>query len=124
MGVLTPPYVLFSRQTLNLGGSTPGMICKAFVGDVPTAVIIDSIKFLNTVSNIINITTYILYEVDSSPVNSDYDYTTVNPRTRTEILYDGTLTLNPGDILYAYSDFSSNIFNAFVTGRFLNEITG
>lgn len=38
------------------------------------------------------------------------------------VLSDMTLILEPGDLLYAHSDYSDNLFNAFVNYRELTEI--
>ncbi len=111
---LSPPYVKFKKWTGSLIGSTPSIICTAFNEadpPLPTPVIVDSI---NTTSETIKITSYILSETGSDPQSDDYDYTTVGPFERKGVILQQALTLNAGDLLYAYSDFSSSIFNSFV----------
>jgi len=124
---LSPPYVKFKKWTGSLIGSTPSIICTAFNEadpPLPTTVMVDSIEFLNTTSETIKITSYILSETGSDPQSDDCDYTTVGPFERKSVILQQVLILNAGDLLYAYSDFSSSIFNSFVMGRILNELVG
>jgi hypothetical protein len=46
----------------------------------------------------------------------------LQPNDRVDVLLNATLTLEPGDLLYASSDYSSNLFNSFVSYRELTEI--
>ena len=112
------PEVLFKKYTEVKLGSSPTIICPA-----PYYTIIDSIAFLNITTRIINITGYILSEEDNVPISADRFYISINPKQDVEILTSGkTLSLNYGDILYAYSDFSGSSFNSFVICRHLLEM--
>ena len=117
MAVISPPYVNFlSNPVLNIG-STPTIILGS-----EHACIIDSILLTNVTSNNINVSLYILREVDDIGVQFPLPTINIASLAYTDVLYNTTLTIQAGDILYAYSDFSSNLFNSCVSYRQLVEL--
>jgi hypothetical protein len=108
------------KPTLNIA-STPTLI----FGSEHTC-ILDGLVLANQTDSTIIVSLYILREVVQ---NNATEFSLANkiilqPNERTDILDAATLTLESGDLLYAYSDFSGNTFNSFVSYRELTELGG
>jgi len=119
--VATYPFVNFKMlPTLNID-STPMLI---FGNDQYTCVL-DGIFLASVTNNIILITLYVAREV-SIGTETDFilaNQISLNPNDRCDVLQNTSMILEPGDLLYASSDFSGNIFNSFVSYRELTELT-
>jgi len=117
----TYPFVNFKMTpTLNIG-STPTLI---FGNDLYTC-LIDSVFISNVTDNLMLVTVYIARE---QTIGTETDFIFSNqialpPSERIDVLQGSTLTVEAADLLYAYSDSSSNLFNTFVSYRELTELT-
>jgi len=114
------PFVNFRMNPTSGIGSTPVII---FGNDVYTC-LIDGIVLANVTDNPIVITLAIAREVT---IGAETYFTlggqiSLQPNDRVDVLLNTTLTLEPGDLLYASSDYSSNLFNSFVSYRELTEL--
>jgi len=115
------PFVNFKMQpTLNIS-STPELI----FGSQYTS-ILDSIVLANQTDGNIIVSLYILREVvqDNATEFTLANKIILSPKERLDLLDAATLTLEAGDLLYAFSDFSGNLFNSFVSYRELTELGG
>lgn len=85
---------------------------------------INSIFVINTTDKIIKISVYVLEEVSPGVTDEFFiaNQQEIPPRGRTEFLPDSNLTLYPGELLYAFSDFSANLFNVNVDYIEFSEI--
>lgn len=116
----TFPFVNFKMlPTANIN-STPTII---FGNDQYTCVL-DGIILASVTNNVILVTLYVAREVT---IGTETDFIlanqiSLNPSERINVLSD-SFTLESGDLLYAYSDFSGNIFNSFISYRELTELT-
>ena len=116
----TSPFVNFKMNPTSGIGSTPVII---FGNDAYTC-LIDGIVLANVTENPIVITLAIAREVT---IGTESYFTlggqiSLQPNERVDVLLNATLTLEPGDLLYASSDYSSNLFNSFVSYRELTEL--
>ena len=114
------PFVNFRMNPTSNIGSTPMII---FGNDAYTC-LIDGIVLANISNNVIVVTLAIAREVTQG---SESYFTlarqiSIQPYDRIDALLNVTLTLEPGDLLYASSDYSSNLFNSFVSYRELTEL--
>ena len=114
------PFVNFRMNPTSNIGSTPMII---FGNDAYTC-LIDGIVLANISNNVIVVTLAIAREVTQG---SESYFTlarqiSIQPYDRIDALLNVTLTLDPGDLLYASSDYSSNLFNSFVSYRELTEL--
>ena len=114
------PFVNFRMNPTSGIGSTPVII---FGNDACTC-LIDGIVLANVTDNPIVITLAIAREVT---IGTESYFTlggqiSLQPNDRVDVLLNATLTLEPGDLLYASSDYSSNLFNSFVSYRELTEL--
>lgn len=110
---ISPPFVNFKNELSEKISNSKNII----LDNTDYVSIVDSIKYYNLTDNEIVIYTYI------SRDNKDYEYDSVSVKAfqRIDILNDETLTLLANDRLIASSDYSSNLFNSFVTYRQLIE---
>jgi hypothetical protein len=97
--------------------STPLLVCGASI-----TTFVDSIYVCNTTSNDIFVNFYTLCE-RSMVVTTTYRVNKfIVPRfASAEILTESCLTLQTGDLLYGFSDYSGNLFDCTVSGRQLLE---
>ena len=114
------PFVNFRMNPTSDIGSTPVII---FGNDAYTC-LIDGIVLANITNNVIVVTLAIAREVT---LGTESYFTlareiSIQPYDRIDALLNATLTLEPGDLLYASSDYSSNLFNSFVSYRELTEL--
>ena len=114
------PFVNFKMNPTSGIGSTPVII---FGNDAYTC-LIDGIVLANVTDNPIVITLAIAREVT---IGTESYFTlggqiSLQPNDRVEVLLNAILTLEVGDLLYASSDYSSNLFNSFVSYRELTEL--
>ena len=115
------PFVNFRMTpTLNVG-STPTLI----FGSQNTCAI-DGIVLSNQTESPISVSIYILRESYPTPGQpTEYLFAnkvSIDALDRIDILLAETLTLEAADLLFAYSDFSSALFNTFVSYRELTEL--
>jgi hypothetical protein len=101
--------------------STPMLI----FGNDQNVCLLDSIFLTNLTDNPIEVTLSLSREVE---IGTETDFVIVNEMSldakgRIDVLQNTSLTLQPGDLLYAYSDFSENVFNAFISYRELTELS-
>lgn len=108
------------QPTLNIS-STPELI----FGSQYTS-ILDSIVLANQTDGNIIVSLYILREVVQGNATecTVANKIVLSSKSRIDILDSATLTLEAGDLLYAFSDFSGNLFNSFVSYRELTELGG
>jgi len=116
----TSPFVNFRMNPTSGIGSTPVTI---FGNDAYTC-LVDGIVLANVTDNPIAITMAIAREVT---IGTESYFTLarqipLQPNECVDVLLNRTLTLEPGDLLYASSDYSSNLFNSFVSYRELTEL--
>lgn len=123
---MTTPFVIPSRRiTLNIG-ITPTLI----FGNDKNTCSLESILITNQTSAITLVYFYILTEhVNGNLTKSNgaiecpfINYIELEPMGYRDVFKDiRVFYLVPGDLLYAYSNFSGNIFNSFVSYRELTE---
>lgn len=121
---ITYPFVNFLMKPTREIGSTPTLI---FGNDQYTC-IIEGLIVANQVNNQILFSLYLLREDDtvSPPVAVEYMLTTNQPLEANQSMdwmQGKTFILQPGDTLFAYSDYSDNLFNTFVSYREFIELT-
>lgn len=117
----TYPFVVPRMWPVMNIDSTPTII----FGNDQTTCILDSIIISNLTSNQILVSLYIAREITIG-TESDFIFGNsipINPNDRIDILKGSTITLELGDLLYAYSDFSGNTFNTFISYRELNQLS-
>ena len=115
------PFVNFKMAPTGPISSTPLLI---FGNDQYTC-LLDGILLCNLSDNPINVTLSIAREIE---VGVETNFTIVQSLaleaySQIDVLLNASLTLEPGDLLYANSDFSGNLLNAFVSYRELTELT-
>lgn len=81
---------------------------------------LDSVWITNTVEELINVTVYILKGSEITNIR----YVKIEPLDSVDLLKGSIWTIDVGDILYAYSDFSTKLFNSFISYRLLNQLGG
>ena len=118
---LVYPFVNFRMTpTLNVG-STPTLI----FGSQNTCAI-EGIVLANQTESPITVSVYVLRESHPTPgAPTEYLFAnkvSIEALDRIDILLGLALTLEATDLLFAYSDFSSTIFNTFVSYRELTEL--
>ena len=121
---ITYPFVNFLMEPTQGIGSTPTLI----FGNENYACIIEGIIVASQVNNQLLFSLYFLREDDtvSPPVATEYMLTTNQTLTANESIdwmHRKTIILQPGDALFAYSDYSDNLFNTFVSYRELKELS-
>lgn len=86
--------------------------------------IIDGISIVNMVNNTINVGLYMTRQPSLAAPIDMYDLRkniTLNSYQSLDILHGESFNLEYTDALFAYSDFSENIFNVFISYRALTE---
>lgn len=117
---MTSPFVNWKMlPTANIN-STPTLI---FGNDQHTC-LVDGVILSNLVSNVILVTLSVIREIEVGVETSFVlaSQLSLNPNEKPESLLEMSLTLEPGDLLYANSDYSGNLFNTFVTYREFLEL--
>ncbi len=117
---MTTPFVNFKMQPTSSINSTPTLI---FGNDQHTC-IIDGLVLSNTSENVIKVTVSVAREVAQNKESyfSLASKVFIQPNDRIDILINAVLNLEPGDLLYASSDYSTNSFDTFVSYRELTEL--
>ena len=117
---MSAPFVNFRMNPIYTISSTPILI---FGNDQHTC-LIDGIVLSNLTDQVILVTLTVAREteVGEETLFVLADEIPIQPFDRVDALLNLALTLEPGDLLYAQSDYSENIFNAFVSYRELTEI--
>lgn len=116
---MTGPFVSFKMQpTLNVN-STPTLIFGSQV-----TCLLDSVLLANQGETSLVASLWIAREVEPG---QETDFMLARrvplaPFAPLDVLLQTTLTLEPGDLLYAQSDYSDNLFNSFVSYRAFNEL--
>jgi hypothetical protein len=108
------PWVNFLTEQVSNIGNTPTIIFPA----ISNAAILDSLLWTNKVDVSINVSAYILRGENQTSVPGAI----IEPFGFVDRLENSTLYMEPGDILYAYSDFSGKLFDSLIAYRVLNEI--
>jgi hypothetical protein len=98
------------------------------VGSTPTEIftnsntcIIDSILFINLTNKQIIISSYLLRPISTTPTQFDMQQIAIPANGSSELFLGSLFMTEPDDAIYAYSDFSGNLFNSFVNYRALTE---
>ena len=118
------PFVNFRMKPTKEIGSTPTLIFGSQFGCM-----IDGLIVANQVDTQILFSLYLLRE-EGTPTPTEaveYPFVLNKPLTAKESidwLEAKALFLQPGDTLYAYSDYNENLFNTFVSYRELTELVG
>jgi hypothetical protein len=115
------PFVNFKMWPTKNIGSTSTII----FGNDAFPCLIDGVVLANVTNNPIVVTLEIAREIT---IGEESYFTfgsqiAIGAFERVDVLFNSSLTLQAGDLLYAYSDYSSNIFNSFVSYRELAEST-
>lgn len=115
------PFVNFKQYITQDINNTPTLIFGSEFN-----CILDSIILSNKTNSKIIASLYILREVDKDKATECTlaNKIVIEPNSLLDILESATLTLEAGDLLYAYSDFSENVFNSFISYRELIELGG
>jgi hypothetical protein len=111
----TTPFVNFKMHPTLKVGSTPTII----LGSDQYTCLIDGIVLANLTPNAIIITVYVAREIiEGKESNIVFaNHVSIQANDRVDLLLNCSLTLQPGDLLYAFSNYSNNIFNTFVSYR-------
>lgn len=96
-------------------GSTPTLI----LGSDQYTCLIDGIVLVNLTSSAIIVTVYVIREItEGKGTNIVFaNHVSIQSNDRVDLLLNCSLTLQHGDLLYAFSNYSNNIFNTFVSYR-------
>ena len=113
------PFVNFERWLAQDIDSTPNLI----FGNDQSNCIIDGVFITNTTPNVISVNIYILYEDDEEiPTQHTLGQSiSIDAYGCIDLLKGSTITTKAGDTIFAYSDFSGNLFNTCVSYRVLNQ---
>lgn len=114
-------FVNFKMQPTGPINSTKTLV---FGNDLYTC-ILDGLLLSNLTNNSIQITLWLSRETDIG-VETELilmNQVLIPENGKIDVLEGLSLTLEVGDLLYAASDFSSNIFNIFISYRELQEST-
>ena len=114
------PFVIFKQDPTKEIGSTPILI---FGNDFYTC-LLDGIELVNLTDSTIIVTLSMAREITVG-VETDFTYRkqlVIQPYDSMDVQMQRAFTMEPGDLMYAFSDYSSNLFNAFVTYRILTEL--
>lgn len=114
-------FVNFKMAPTAQISSTPTLI----FGNDQFTCLLDGIFLSNLTNNQINVTLSIAREIVIG-TETDFILTqslALDAYGQIDVLANTSLTLEPGDLLYASSDFSGNLLNAFVSYRELTELT-
>jgi len=96
-------------------GSSPTII---FGSDLYTC-LIDGIVLANLTTNAIFVTVYVSREITTGTDTKFIfaNHVSIQASDRVDLLLNCALTLQAGDLLYAFSNYSYNTFNSFVSYR-------
>ncbi len=114
------PFVIFDRQLTANINSTPTII----FGEDQHTCFVQGVIITNMTDNIILVTLYRAIE-ETPGIETDIvtgNKIPVQPYCLQDILAGTYLIIKPGDLLYALSDFSGNIFNTTVNFHKLTEL--
>ena len=117
---MSAPFVNFRMTPTQTISSTPTLI---FGNDQHTC-LIDGIVLSNLTDKVILVTLTVAREIEVGEETLFVlaDEIPIQSSDRIDALLNMALTLESGDLLYAQSDYSENIFNAFVSYRELTEL--
>lgn len=111
------PFVKFKIQpTNNINSSSVVIFGKA--ANTTLTSLVDSILLTNLTQNVIVVS---LSFFRASKYYILANQVSIEAYGNVDVLVGSTLTFEPGDMLYASSNYSSNVFNSFVSYR---ELTG
>lgn len=117
----TAPFVIFRQTATKDIGSTP-----VFVFGSQYACILDGLIISNQVDNDILFSLYLLREEgEPTPLPVEYPFIlnkSLAAKDSLDWLYGKNLTLEAGDTLWAYSDYSDHLFNTMISYRELTEL--
>ena len=112
------PWVEFKLETKADVSSTPSLL----LGSAFT-VIMDSIWVFNQGSQDLSLNIYILREVGSKPLEVPLiSKKTLKGYEYLDLLKNGMMYLEAGDLLYGYTDFSGSKMTAATSYRILKEL--
>ena len=113
------PFVIFKvKPTANIG-STPTVISDS----VPYTSLIDGILLVNMTPGIIKMT--LSHQRTLSSVMTETIFRNqiiLQANEAVDVQMEKALTLEPTDVLMAFSNYTANLFNTFVTYRILTEL--
>ena len=111
------PWVEFKLETKADVSSSPSLL----MGSALT-VILDSIWVFNQGDQDLSLNVYILREIESKPVEVPLIRKKIlKGHEYTDILKNGMMYLEAGDMLYGYTDFSGSKMTAATSYRILKE---
>lgn len=115
------PFVRFKMMPTAQIGNTPQLI----FGNDAHVCVLDGLMLTNLTDNAILVSLHITRE---GTAGAETDFTLMNQvslssQASIDVLKDASLTLEPGDLLYATSDYSYNLFNVFISYRELMELS-
>ena len=118
--MVTAPFVTFQLQPTAEISNTPTLI---FGNDRHTC-LLDSLLLTNVSEETIQVTVSLAREVTVGQESyfTVFDQAPIAPQGWADVLTHTTLTLQPGDLLYAASNHSSHVFNTFLSYRELWEL--
>ena len=113
------PFVDYKRWPVQDIDSTPTLI----FGNDQTNCIIEGLFITNTTNNIINVNVYMLYEdEDGNPIEHYLVKSLkINALDSVDFLKGNQIIVKSEDTIFAYSDFSGNLFNTYVSYIELNQ---
>ena len=110
-------FVTWKMQPTKNINSTPTIIFGAAADNLPTCRI-SSTLLTNMTANTIYVSLYFQRETEDYILGNKI---LILPYATADFFKDFTLTAQKGDQLYAFSDYSSSVFNVFVSYEALNE---
>ena len=116
----TSPFVNFGMQPTQGVTNTSTLI----FGNDTNVCLLDGVLLSNTSNNLI-LATLLVAREETTGTETYFtlaNQVAINPNSMVDALNGMTLTLQPGDLLYANSDISSNTFDVFVSHRVLTEL--
>ena len=111
------PFVDFKLYTTVQIGSTPTLIFGK-----PNTCRIDEVQITNTVSDNIFVDIYVLREDGTTPFFRKHQ--AVAAYQALNLLKGSLIILEAGDLLYASSDFSGNLFDCLISYEMFLELGG
>lgn len=116
----TSPFVSFKMAPTATIGNTPTLI---FGNDAHTC-LLDGLVLTNLIDQAILVSLAVAREVTLG-IETTFPFInqlSLPAKAWVDVLFNTSLTLEPGDLLYATSDYSNHFFNAFVSYRELMEL--
>lgn len=113
------PFVIFKvKPTANIG-LTPTAISDS----VPYTSLIDGILLVNMTPGIIKVTLPFKRTLSSVMTETIFrNQIVLQANEAVDVQMEKALTIEPTDVLMAFSNYTANLFNTFVTYRILTEL--